>query len=81
MRVGERVIRAAAGEPLLCTLERHGLLIPARCRSGECAACRTRLVSGEVYELPTAHVRESDRAYGYIHPCASYPISDLELRF
>ncbi len=80
LRVGDRAVDARAGEPLLCTMERHGLLIPARCRSGECAACRTRLVSGQVYELPTAHVRESDRAYGYIHPCASYPISDLELR-
>lgn len=79
LRVGDREVRATAGEPLLCTLERHGLLIPARCRSGECAACRTRLVAGQVYELPTAHVRESDRHYGYIHPCASYPISDLEL--
>jgi ferredoxin-NADP reductase len=81
LRVGERVVQATAGEPLLCTLERHGLLIPGRCRSGECAACRTQLASGQVYELPTAHVRESDRHYGYIHPCASYPISDLELRW
>ena len=79
LRVGDREVQAAAGEPLLCTLERHGLLVPARCRSGECAACRTRLDSGRVYELPTAHVRESDRDYGYVHPCASYPISDLEL--
>ena len=81
LRIGDRGVTATAGEPLLCTLERHGLLIPGRCRSGECAACRTRLVSGQVYELPTAHVRQSDRHYGYIHPCASYPISDLELRW
>jgi len=81
LRVGDRTVPAPAGEPLLCTLERHGLLIPARCRSGECAACRTHLTSGQVYELPTAHVRESDRHYGYIHPCASYPISDVELRW
>jgi glycine betaine catabolism B len=81
LQIGDRSIPASAGEPLLCTLERHGLEIPGRCRSGECAACRTRLLSGQVYELPTAHVRESDRHYGYIHPCASYPISDLELRF
>ena len=81
LRVGAREVAAPASEPLLCTLERHGLLVPARCRSGECAACRTRLVSGRVYELPTAHVRESDRHYGYVHPCATYPISDLELAF
>jgi len=59
------------------SLERHGSVLPALCRSGECSLCRTRLISGRVYEPPGVRVRRSDRQFGYIHPCMTYPVSDL----
>jgi ferredoxin-NADP reductase len=70
---------AVAGEPLLGVLERHGLGVPATCRTGSCADCRLRLLSGRVYELRGAGVREADRAASRIHACVSYPTSDLVL--
>lgn len=75
-----RRFKARAGEPLMVSLERNGLVIPSVCRSGECAACRTRLVSGKVFT--PAHVRRrwSDEQAGYIHACMSYPLEDLEIR-
>ena len=78
--VGDRVFQAPADEPLMASLERHGLVVPAECRSGECSACRTHLVSGRVFAPPAARVRYSDRQSGRIHPCVSYPVSDLEIR-
>ena len=72
--------RARAGEPLMVTLERNGIVIPAVCRSGACAACRTRLLSGEVFQPPQARVREADSKFGYIHACAAYPVSDVVIR-
>ena len=60
-------------------LEREGLTMPALCRSGECSLCRTRLISGEVFQPAGALLRSSDRRFGYIHPCVAYPLSDLEL--
>jgi len=80
VQVGERTIEAAAGEPLLCSLERHGLAPPSICRSGECSLCRSRLLDGDVFTPPGVGVREADRRYGYIHPCVSYPISDITIR-
>ncbi|MDP8223986.1 MAG: FAD-binding oxidoreductase [Candidatus Lernaella stagnicola] len=80
VRVNGTVIQAAAGEPLINSLERHGIVVPAVCRSGECSACRTKLVAGEVYMPPYVGLRESDRHYGYIHACVAYPISDIEIR-
>ncbi len=80
VRLGERVFRAAAGEPLLASMEREGVVVPAVCRSGECSACRTRLLSGDVYVPPNTGVRESDMAHGYVHPCVTYPVSDLVIR-
>jgi ferredoxin-NADP reductase len=75
-----KVFRARAGEPLMNSLERAGLVIPSACRSGECAACRTRLVSGKVFTPSRVRRRWSDEQAGYIHPCMSYPLEDLRIR-
>lgn len=77
---GSRTIQATAGEPLLNSLERHGIIVPAICRAGECSACRTRLLSGRVFQPAHTGLRESDRQYGYIHACVSYPVTDLKIR-
>jgi ferredoxin-NADP reductase len=74
-----RQITARAGEPLMNSLEREGIILPAQCRTGECSLCRTRLVSGQVYQPPGVKLRKSDRRFGYIHPCLAYPITDVEL--
>lgn len=71
---------APAGEPLMNSLERAGLAVPALCRSGECAACRTKLVSGRVYVPGYVKRRWSDEKAGFIHPCMSYPLADLCIR-
>ena len=75
-----RSFRAKSSEPLLTSLERAGIVAPALCRSGECGACRTRLVAGKVFVPDTVHVRQSDREAGYVHACMSYPLEDLRIR-
>jgi ferredoxin len=65
---------------LLNSLERYGLVVPAVCRAGECSACRTRLLSGRVFQPAQAGLRESDREQGYIHACVSYPLENLRIR-
>lgn len=74
-----QTLSARAGEPLMCSLERAGLAIPALCRSGVCATCRTQLVAGSVYSPDDAALRETDIRAGFIHPCLAYPTSDLVL--
>jgi ferredoxin len=49
------------------------------CRSGECSMCRVKILTGKVYQPPGVPVRKSDRQFGYVHACMSYPISDLEI--
>lgn len=77
---GEKTICAPAGEPLMNTLERYGVGVPARCRTGACSLCRVRLVSGQVFMPPGTSIREADRRGGYIHACVSYPLEDLKIR-
>jgi ferredoxin-NADP reductase len=76
---GRQTIQAPAGEPLLNSLERYGIVVPAVCRAGECSACRLRLLSGKVYMPAHTGLRESDREQGYIHTCVSYPLEDLRI--
>ncbi len=76
---GKKTISALASEPLMVSLERAGITIPALCRSGECSLCRTKLLSGKVYQPNGVKLRKSDRAFGYIHPCMAYPITDIEI--
>ena len=79
VRLRDRTIKARAGEPLLNSLEKAGLVTPVQCRAGECSLCRVKLLSGKVFQSRGARVRRSDLQYGYIHSCASYPLEDLEL--
>ncbi|HPL97022.1 MAG TPA: FAD-binding oxidoreductase [Smithellaceae bacterium] len=76
---GKRTISASAREPLMISLERAGMVIPALCRSGECSLCRTKLLSGKVFQPNDVKLRKSDRQFGYIHPCMAYPTTDIEI--
>ena len=76
----EYKIKANANEPILVALERAAIKAPSRCRSGECGWCRSKLVSGQVYVPKENELRRwADIAYGYIHPCSSFALSDIVL--
>ena len=69
-------------EPLLNSLEgfrSSQITIDNGCRSGECALCRTKLVDGNVFVPPEVTIREVDNNFGFIHPCVSYPLTDVHL--
>lgn len=78
-RTGKK-FTARAGEPLMNSLEREGVVLPSICRAGECTVCRTRLLSGRVFMPSRARRRWIDERIGFIHPCVSYPLEDLVIR-
>ena len=74
----EWTIPASADEPVLVAIERAGIKAPSRCRAGECGWCRSRLLEGTVFIPQENEMRRwADIHYGYIHPCCSFPTSDL----
>ena len=74
----EQTITASSDVSILRSLEAAGIAAPAHCRSGECGWCHSRLVSGDIYAPKSVDGRrEADYIYGYIHPCCSFPLSDL----
>ena len=79
-RGARRIIDAAAGESLVTAIERAGLAPPAWCRSGDCGWCRSRLIEGEITtDDSLTGLRAADSKFGWIHPCVSYPASDITL--
>ena len=76
----EWTVPASADEPVLVAIERAGIKAPSRCRAGECGWCRSRLLEGTVFIPKENEMRRwADKHYGYIHPCCSFPTSDLVL--
>lgn len=78
----KETFEALCVEPILNSLEREknlGIIINNGCRSGTCALCRTKLMAGKIFMLPEVTMREIDQDYGYIHPCVSYPLTDIHI--
>ena len=71
-------VDASANEPILVAIERAGVAAPSRCRSGECGWCRSKLVSGTFFTpAENEDRRHSDIVHDYIHPCCTFPLSDM----
>ena len=73
-------IKASSKETVLVAMERAGITAPARCRSGECGWCRSKLLSGSVF-IPSENDfrRRKDKDTDHIHPCVTFPCSNLEI--
>lgn len=67
-------------DTILQILEKNGIGVPSRCRSGECGWCHSYLKSGKVF-IPKKmdFRRKADLKYGFIHPCCTFALTDLEI--
>ncbi len=74
------IIKGKSTDSVMQIIEQNGLAVPARCRSGECGFCHSHLISGKVY-VPKhlEYRREADYKFNCIHPCCSFPLTDLEI--
>lgn len=80
IRGQKQTVACKAGESLLWAMERAGIAAPSRCRSGECGWCHSRLVSGKYFCPKEADGRRlADEKFGWIHPCCTFPLSDMEI--
>lgn len=80
MRGESQTITCSANDSLLIAMEKAGIAVPARCRSGICGFCHSRLVEGKVYVPKSVDGRRmADLDYGYVHPCCTFPLSDVTL--
>jgi len=69
------------GETILDAALRSGLAYPFGCQSGNCGACKSALLSGEVELAPYSEfaLEDGERAQGLILGCRAMPWSDCEV--
>ena len=71
---------AANNETLITALERAGIPAVVRCRNGVCGFCHSRVLDGEYFIAKENDFRRAaDKKFNYIHPCSTYPESDMEI--
>lgn len=74
------VIPCKGDVSLLRAMEAAGLNPPSDCRSGRCGWCHSQLLSGDVFVPEEVDGRRmADLQYGYIHPCCTFPVSDVTI--
>jgi CDP-4-dehydro-6-deoxyglucose reductase, E3 len=76
-----RVIHAREDQTVLDAALGAGLNLPHSCKSGHCASCRARLLSGEIEypRGPPLGLSESERRGGYVLLCQARPRSALQV--
>ena len=73
-----KTVTGSSNDTVLQILEKNGISAPARCRSGECGFCHSHLLSGKVYVPKHLEYRRlADFKFDCIHPCCSFPLTDL----
>ncbi len=71
---------AANNETLITALERAGIPAVVRCRNGACGFCHSRVLNGEYFIAKENDFRRAaDKKFNFIHPCSTYPESDMEI--
>jgi len=77
----DRPIRVAMGQTILEAALAQGVAYPHGCRSGNCGACKSRLIAGEVDLAPYSDfaLGAAERADGLILACRAVPWSDSRI--
>ena len=64
---------------LLESMEQAGIKAPSSCRVGVCGFCRSVLLEGKI-KMIGSNMNKAVLDNDYIHPCVTYPESDIVLR-
>ena len=74
-------VRVRPGRTILAAAMAMGVPYPHGCRSGNCGACKSRLVSGAVEMAPYSDhaLSAAERAEGYILACRAAPLGDCTI--
>jgi ferredoxin-NADP reductase len=76
-QASDTTARMPVGATILDVADEAGVFIDNACRSGTCASCRVKLVSGSVQMAVEDALTEQDRAEGYILACQAQVRGDV----
>lgn len=65
-------------ETLITSMEKGRVKTMVHCTVGSCGFCLSKLISGEV-KTEVSALKKKDLEHKYIHPCVTYPLSDVTI--
>lgn len=76
-----RSFDCATEESVLAAGLRAGLRLPYNCRTGDCGACKAKVVSGEVVPGPESEkaLNAAERAAGYVLLCVARAVGEVQI--
>lgn len=79
----DRTIEVEMGETILQAALRAGISYPCGCQSGNCGACKSELVSGDVAMSPFSEyaLTPDEERRGLVLACRAVPWADTEVRW
>jgi len=66
-------------ETVLESLERHGVMLPSSCKSGNCHTCLTRALKGKPPVASQQGIKDTLAAQNYFLACICKPEEDMEI--
>ena len=74
-------IKCLENQTILSALENNNIKARSKCRNGKCGYCRTLLIWGNIkIDEELDNRRKTDIKNNYIHPCITYPTSDITIK-
>ena len=75
------IIKCLENQTILSALENNNIKARSKCRNGKCGYCRTLLIWGNIkIDEELDNRRKTDIKNNYIHPCITYPTSDITIK-
>lgn len=74
-----KTIECSPEETILAAGKAAGLILPFGCSQGICGTCKSKKLSGEAVMYHQGGIRESEIEQGFILPCCSKPLSNIEI--
>lgn len=78
MKDDKKVISCCSNETLMQAMEKAGIKSFGQCGVGVCGFCQSKLIEGEVL-TNFDYMKKALVDYHYIHPCVTYPASDVTI--
>ena len=72
----EHTLTVPPDESILQTAMSESLAPPFSCQIGACAACRAKLISGEVFMDTTEALTDDEIKEGWVLTCQAHPLTD-----
>jgi 2Fe-2S type ferredoxin len=73
-------IKISPTESILNSAEKHGIILPFTCRTGNCSSCTCKIIKGKLKHINQTFLTDQELRKNYFLACVAYPQSNLIIK-